>query len=130
MVLYNEASFTVSIGRSKFPHWGVDGGCNGTPNYCIIYKHNEEPRKVRKVAALRLVKGEMVSLRSAGGGGWGSPLERDPKLVQWDVKNEYITIETARNVYGVVLDPKTLEINMEETKRLREEMKKKESVCP
>jgi N-methylhydantoinase B len=66
-----------------------------------------------------------VSLRSAGGGGWGSPLERDPKLVQWDVKNEYITIETARNVYGVVLDPKTLEINMEETKRLREEMKKK-----
>jgi hypothetical protein len=72
-----------------------------------------------------LIWNVQVSLRSAGGGGWGSPLERDPKLVQWDVKNEYITIETARNVYGVVLDPKTLEINMEETKRLREEMKKK-----
>ncbi|MEM3930194.1 MAG: hydantoinase B/oxoprolinase family protein, partial [Candidatus Korarchaeum sp.] len=129
MVLCSEASFTVSIGRSKFPPWGVDGGCQGTPNYCIVYKHNEEPKRVRKVAALRLVKGEMVSLRSAGGGGWGSPLDRDPKLVQWDVKNDYITIETARNVYGVVIDPKTLEIDMEATKKLREEIKRRGVSC-
>ncbi|MCL7384245.1 MAG: hydantoinase B/oxoprolinase family protein [Thaumarchaeota archaeon] len=124
-VLCSEASFTVSIGRNKFPPWGVAGGMNGTPNYCVIYKQGEEPKIVRKVAAVKLRKGDMVSLRSGGGGGWGDPLERDPELVRMDVKNEYITIDIARNIYGVVLDPATLEIKWNETKKLREELKKK-----
>lgn len=124
-VLCSEASFTVSIGRNKFPPWGVAGGMNGTPNYCVIYKQGEEPKIVRKVAAVKLKKGDMVSLRSGGGGGWGDPLERDPELVRMDVKNEYITLETAREIYGVVLDPKTLNINWEETKKLREQLKKR-----
>lgn len=124
-VLCSEASFTVSIGRNKFPPWGVAGGMNGTPNYCVIYKQGEEPKIVRKVAAVKLKRGDMVSLRSGGGGGWGDPLERDPELVRMDVKNEYITLETAREIYGVVLDPKTLNINWEETKKLREQLKKK-----
>jgi len=124
-VLCSEASFTVSIGRNKFPPWGVAGGMNGTPNYCVIYKQGEEPKIVRKVAAVKLRKGDMVSLRSGGGGGWGDPLERDPELVRMDVKNEYITIDIARKIYGVVLDPVTLEIKWNETKKLREELKKK-----
>ncbi|MCF8884554.1 MAG: hydantoinase B/oxoprolinase family protein [Nitrososphaerota archaeon] len=126
-VLCSEAYFTVSIGRNKFPPWGVAGGMNGTPNYCVIFKQGEEPKIVRKVAAVKLKKGDMVSLRSGGGGGWGDPLERDPEMVRMDVKNEYVTIETARDVYGVVLDPKTLEIKWDETKKLREELKKKRS---
>lgn len=123
-VLCNEASFTVSIGRNKFPPWGIQGGYNGTPNYCVIYKQGQEPKIVRKVAAEKLRKGDMVSLRSGGGGGWGDPLERDPELVKMDVKNEYITIDVARDVYGVVLDSKTLEINWSATKELRSKLKK------
>jgi N-methylhydantoinase B/oxoprolinase/acetone carboxylase alpha subunit len=45
-----------------------------------------------------------------------------------DVKNEYITIDIARNIYGVVLDPATLEIKWNETKKLREELKKKKKL--
>lgn len=122
-VLCDEAYFTVSIGRSKFPPWGVAGGMNGTPNYCVIFKHGEEPKVTRKIAALKLRKGEVVSLRSGGGGGWGDPLERDPERVRMDVKNEYITIEVARDIYGVVLDPDTLEIKWDATKALRQRMK-------
>jgi N-methylhydantoinase B len=79
---------------------------------------------VRKVAAVKLKKGDLVSLRSGGGGGWGDPLDRDPELVRMDVKNEYISIKVAREVYGVILDPDTLSIRWEETKKLREEMRR------
>lgn len=124
-ILCNEASFTVSIGRHKFPPWGVAGGYKGTPNYCVIYKKGESERIVRKVAAEKLRKSDLVSLRSGGGGGWGDPLERDPELVRWDVKNEYITIETAREVYGVVINPETLEVDWEATEKLRKEKRKR-----
>jgi N-methylhydantoinase B len=90
----------------------------------VIFKQGEEPRVVRKVAAVKLKKGDLVSLRSGGGGGWGDPLDRDPELVRMDVKNEYISIKVAREVYGVILDPDTLSIRWEETKKLREEMRR------
>ncbi len=124
-VLCSEAYFTVSIGRYKYPPWGVDGGTNGAPNYCVIYKQGDEPRIVRKVAAVKLKKGDLVSLRSGGGGGWGDSLERDPELVRLDVKNEYITLKDAREIYGVVLDPDTLDILWGETSKLREEIRKR-----
>ncbi|MCE4612264.1 MAG: hypothetical protein F7C07_00315, partial [Desulfurococcales archaeon] len=65
-----------------------------------------------------------------GGGGWGDPLDRDPVLVLWDVVNEYITPETARKVYGVVVDPETRTINWQETRKLRQKMRRQERRCP
>ncbi|MQY82556.1 5-oxoprolinase, partial [archaeon] len=118
-LLCSEASFTVSAGRSKFPCWGVDGGMKGTPNYAIIYKQGEEPMRVRKIAAHKLRKGDMVSLITGGGGGWGDPAKRDPERVLWDVKNEYVTLEDALNIYGVAIDGKTLELNLKKTEKLR-----------
>jgi len=122
VVRCSEAYFTVSVGRSKFPPWGVAGGRDGTPNLCVVFKHGEEPKFVRKVGGLRLVRGEKVSLRSGGGGGWGSPLERDPELVLWDVKNEYITLEEAREIYGVIIK-EDMTVDMDATKALRNRMK-------
>ncbi len=124
VVLSKEAYFTVSIGRSKFPPWGVNEGYNGPPNYAIIYKKGEKPKMIRKVASIKLEQGDKVSLHSAGGGGWGDPLDRDPIKVLEDVKNQYITIEVARKVYGVVIKD-NLEIDYNETMRLRKEMKEK-----
>jgi len=123
-VLSNKAYLTLSIGRSKFPPWGVGMGLNGTPNYAVIIKSNGESMKVRRIANYEMLKGDLVSLRSGGGGGWGDPWERDPKLVAWDVKNEYITIEQARNIYGVVIDPRSSEVDYKETQALREKLKK------
>jgi N-methylhydantoinase B len=122
VVRCKEASFTVSVGRSKFPPWGVAGGQKGTPNGCVIYQHGQPPRWVRKVGGFRLVRGEKVSLRTGGGGGWGSPLERDPELVLLDVRNEYITPEQAREIYGVVIEDK--KVNYEATERLRALMRR------
>lgn len=51
-----------------------------------------------------MAQGERVVSLSAGGGGFGSPLERDPKKVERDVQEGWITAARALEVYGVVLD--------------------------
>jgi len=124
-VLASRAYLTLSIGRSKFPPWGVNGGRQGTPNYAVILKRDGGEMKVRRIANYEMLKGDVVSLRSGGGGGWGDPLDRDPKLVAWDVRNEYITLQQARDIYGVVLDPRTLEVDFEATASLRKSMRER-----
>ncbi|MET7993518.1 hydantoinase B/oxoprolinase family protein [Amycolatopsis sp. NPDC005232] len=63
-----------------------------------------------------------------GGGGWGSPLQRDPERVCRDVRDEYVTIEGAYRDYGVVIsgdphnDPENLKIDQEATARRRAEL--------
>ena len=54
--------------------------------------------------------GDSILKLSGGGAGVGDPRERPAELVQEDVRNGIVSVETARRVYGVVLDPATLEI--------------------
>ena len=63
--------------------------------------------------------GDVLEFHSAGGGGYGSPLERSPGDVEKDVLYEYISIERARADYGVVIDPATMKADMEATGKLR-----------
>ncbi len=53
-----------------------------------------------------------------------TPLKRDPKLVVEDILDDFTTVELAREAYGVVLDPKSLVIDMVKTKQLREQLQK------
>ena len=64
--------------------------------------------------------GDTFMFESTGGGGWGNPLERDIEAVHEDVLDEYISIERAEKVYGVAVDPNTLEIDAQKTATLRE----------
>jgi N-methylhydantoinase B len=57
----------------------------------------------------------------AGGGGWGDPLDRDPELVRADVWNEKLSVAYAAREYGVVIDPDTLDVDLEATERVRRE---------
>jgi len=123
-LLCDEASFTTAINRSKFPPWGVAGGTSGTCNYIAIIRDGKEIMRVARIVDYKLRRDDVVSIRTGGGGGWGNPLERDPGLVLRDVVNGYITIDIARNVYGVVIKPDTMSIDWEGTIELREKLKK------
>ncbi|MBW2469047.1 MAG: hydantoinase B/oxoprolinase family protein, partial [Deltaproteobacteria bacterium] len=68
--------------------------------------------------------GDVIQFISAGGGGYGDPLERDPAAVERDMRNEYVSIERAREEYGVVIDPKSLGVDVEKTRKLREQRKR------
>ena len=59
--------------------------------------------------------------RLPGAGGYGDPLERDPELLRADVRDGKVTLKSAREDYKVVIDPETLTIDEEATKRLRGE---------
>lgn len=50
--------------------------------------------------------------------------ERDPKLVLIDMINGLVSLDSAKNDYGIFIKPKTMEINLKETQKLREKMKK------
>ncbi len=55
--------------------------------------------------------GDLISHTQAGGGGWGNPFERDPATVQRDVLNDKVSIERAAELYGVIIDPVSLEVD-------------------
>ncbi|MCU0540199.1 MAG: hypothetical protein MUF46_09990, partial [Desulfobacterales bacterium] len=64
---------------------------------------------------------------SAGGGGYGEPFERDPEAVESDAANGYVSIERAREDYGVVINGGTLKVDIDATDVLREEFGRRNS---
>ena len=60
--------------------------------------------------------------RSSGGGGYGDVLEREPEAVLESIYDGMLSIETAREVYGVAIDPATMTIDAAETARLRKKI--------
>ena len=66
-----------------------------------------------------------MRVETAGGGGWGSPLARDPQLVLEDVLDEYVTLEAARDDYGVVIDAASLQVDAAKTAALRAQLAQK-----
>ena len=63
--------------------------------------------------------GDMVRVICQGGCGVGDPYERDVNLVKEDVKNGFVSLESARKDYGVEIDPKTFEVDYAVTKKAR-----------
>ena len=101
------AGLTVLTDRVIIPPYGVDGGTSGGGNRFTVLRQGSEvePSDVPgKATAFPLREGDAVVLRSAGGGGWGDPLLRAPEAVLADVRLGYITVEDAREVYGVVVN--------------------------
>jgi len=73
------------------------------------------------LAAHRFQPGEAFRIETTGGGGWGNPLARASEQVREDVLDGYVSIEKALTAYGVVIDPKSLEVDNLATGALRAE---------
>lgn len=88
------------------PPWGLFGGSDGTTARYVPFAGTDREQVVEERVNFfgPLGKGDRLSVRSSGGGGWGDPLERDPELVEQDVTLKYVSPDEARDVYGVVID--------------------------
>jgi N-methylhydantoinase B len=86
--------------------WGIFGGKPGALGKCDIYNvGGGETRSMHsKFHGLAVKKDDVMAYYSPCGGGYGSPLERDPQKVLDDVLDGFCTPDDARDVYGVILD--------------------------
>ncbi|MFQ6123756.1 MAG: hydantoinase B/oxoprolinase family protein [Candidatus Heimdallarchaeota archaeon] len=123
-ILGHEAGITITYERSKCPPWGIFRGQPGKINQVVVQQEVGEPETIlNKATNFRLKPGARLICLTGGGGGYGDPIERDPEMVRLDVIKDYVSLQSAREDYGVVLDPNTLEIDWDATKALRQRMK-------
>ncbi len=109
----------IQSGRYRYPPEGLFGGGNGAKARFLVNREQGNP-----YGLTQLNPGDVVIMDAAGGGGYGDPLERDMEQVERDMENGYVSLEGARESYGVVIDPETLTVDREETEKLRESLKK------
>ncbi len=117
-------NFNSQIDRANCAPWGLEGGRGGKGNR-IALRVGGAPAPEFSNAKLfwqRVEEGDAFIVNSGGGGGFGSPLERPAEKVREDVRQGYVTPESARALYGVAMDPETLEIDRQATLRIREAM--------
>jgi N-methylhydantoinase B len=108
--LAEEMFVTATCGRHKYPPWGVDGGQDGSRNEVRFAHADGRVVVLGKSARYRLERGEVATIVTGTGGGWGDPRLRPVEEVVEDVKDGYVDLAQAESDYGVVLDPVTLEV--------------------
>ena len=106
-------------GRRRCPPWGLWGGQPGATAQNLLRLPGEPDFRPAEVHRRRVPAGSTAIVLTAGGGGWGDPLDRDPGRVREDVLEGLISPDTARADYGVVLDPATLALEAAATDTLR-----------
>jgi N-methylhydantoinase B len=99
----HEASFSLLTDRTESRPWGVFGGHAARP---ARFYRNPETAKETTLASkstTTLDPGDVVSVQTPGGGGYGDPLERDPEAVLEDVRDGKVSVARAEGAYGVVV---------------------------
>ena len=100
--------------------FGIFGGRPGSLNEISVTDPQGNVRRPRSKEIMRgITRGSVVRQRAGGGGGYGDPRERPVEHVVADVRNGYVSVDRAREDYGVAIDPLTLEANLAQTKKLR-----------
>jgi len=92
--------------RGKYPPPGVVGGDAALCNH-FVYEQDDElltPPMVSKMVGIKLLRGKTLTLETPGGGGYGDPLTRQVDAVAADVACGFVSVDQARDSYGVVLD--------------------------
>lgn len=104
----------------KFPCWGANGGLAGRGGSIWINPGTPTEREIPPIGdGFTVEPGDVIQVLTPGGGGWGDPLRRPVEHVRADVLRRFVTLDGAREDYGVVLDPHTFEVDEAETARLR-----------
>lgn len=111
--------------REETTPFGLLGGKSAPKTSQFLIKPDGEKIWLDVNCFVNPEKGDIIEIFSSGGGGYGDPLERELQKVVEDVDNEIVSVESARKDYGVVINPRTLELDLEATYKLRKDKQKK-----
>ena len=107
--------------------WGLHGGKDAMANRFSVVRQDGSIQKFptgKTIGHVGLNVGEGFLVEVGGGGGFWSPLERDPERVLNDVRSGYVSLEAARRDYGVIIyqQGRRFELDVEATNTLRQQV--------
>ena len=121
-VLASGASCRLLGNRVRVPPFGLYGGGRGAPAAYTLDPEGPEARAASpefgaKQSRIPMRRDDVIRQETAGGGGFGDPLERDVEAVVADVENGYVTAGRARDDYGVVIGEDGADLAATEARR-------------
>jgi N-methylhydantoinase B len=123
----HDIRFNSQMDRVKCKPWGLEDGLSGFGNSVALHRFGTaEEQRFHNGKALNQVlhAGDAYILRSGGGGGFGSPLDRDLDALARDVRCGYVSKDAAEKYYGAVFEPGTNRIDAAATEIKRSEMRR------
>ena len=94
-------SLIVRSDRARHAPYGLAGGGPGGLSVNLLRHPDGSEEILPPMFSIEIGAGDVYEHRTAGGGGWGDPLQRDPAAVADDVLNEKVSRDAARKLYGV-----------------------------
>jgi N-methylhydantoinase B len=89
--------------RTRFAGWGIAGGKAGAASAFVRNPGKNNQINLGNTDIVTVDPGDVIYVSCGGAGGWGSPIERDPKAVLHDFKCGWVTLQHAKEIYGVVI---------------------------
>ena len=126
-----EITMSALFDRMIMQPWGIFGGEGGDTSKLLVklagsdefvtFRQAYGVPSNSRVSNIKLKRGDQVLLRASGGGGFGLAQERAPEAVLGDVREDFVSIQGARDDYGVAIEAvgRRFQIDLEETARLR-----------
>jgi N-methylhydantoinase B len=104
-VLLAPCELWANFDRIGCPPWGVQGAKAAKSGQVLIFKNGkQEPELLYKTESCPLQAGDRVRMSTGGGGGYGRADERPAELVKRDVIRGFVSVQSARDDYGVTID--------------------------
>ena len=98
-----DTSLIVRSDRAVHPPYGLAGGGPGALSSNRLVRPDGSEETLPSMFSTTIEAGDLFVHRTAGGGGFGDPARRDPERVEEDVLEGKVSLERARELYGVVL---------------------------
>src|SRR5262245_38891065 len=122
--LLSTGSVQSAMERTLCPPWGLHGGKDAMANRFSILRKDGSVQRLptgKTVGHVPLDVGDGFLVEVGGGGGFGEPFGRDPERVLADVRSGYVSLDAAKNEFGVIIrqNGRCFELDVEATKQLR-----------
>jgi N-methylhydantoinase B len=108
--------------RHHTPARGLFGGRDGAAGQIVRNLGSGGEEELHSKSTTDLLRGDVMTFQTCGGGGWGDPLDREPEAVLADVREGWVTVAGAERDYGVVVEQHEHELVLlgDETAAVRE----------